>query len=54
MFFFALHLQVITYFYSEFVGLSNKVPKPHQIDGANSYDFLSGNIRQECLGLFDR
>jgi hypothetical protein len=37
-----------------FAGLNNVGSKtPNQIDGANSYDFLSG-IRQECLGLFDR
>jgi hypothetical protein len=41
-------------FMPEFVGLNNGSKTPNQIDGANSYDFLSGNIRQECLGLFDR
>jgi hypothetical protein len=38
-----------------FAGLNNvKFQTPNQIDGANSYDFPVGNIRQECLGLFDR
>jgi hypothetical protein len=35
-----------------FAGLNNvKFQTPNQIDGANSYDFPVGNIRQECLGL---